>query len=309
VTVDVHRFATRFGIPLTGLQVSSITIGYEDDNYLLASHGRSWVLKVFRSSRSKHEVESLVAAIVLARQLGVRHPRLTEDSEQRGVLVWIDDVGAICMDHVMGRSLFEDDVPLGVDDVDQIVDQIARLRRSPSDRQHPVDPWSFRSLGEFLPELNYVLSKEDRALFDSAMYRFGEVDESSFLVGFVHGDLVPTNILRGDELHLIDFGRCGTRPLIDEIAILVAQSFFPTDGTCPGESVSAFIEALREKSMVTNAEVLALPALVAAVNATYLFGARRLHLAANDPLNDETEYWYDRSRSSLEWALKWTVDS
>ena len=302
---EVVKFAVRFGINLDWLRIDPIDIGYEDHNFVLTRRSEGWVIKVFRADRCQADVLGLVDAIVAARHQGVRHPPLLKDQMTGSNLSRIGQLAAICMERVNGQSLFESNSSLGMDDVEDIVDQLCRLRRVRCVRESHIDPWSFRSHFRFRYETDSVSDPIDQAAIQLSLRRYLTLDESTFARGFVHGDLVPTNILRGEALNLIDFGRCGIRPYVDDIAILIAQSFFSGEPGCRYDVIEQFVGTLRSQSLLSDIEFRALPMIIGAVNATYMLAASQLALASNLPLSGETLYWYERSRNSLEWSRNW----
>lgn len=121
----------------------------------------------------------------------------------------------------------------------------------------------------------------------------------------IHADLVPTNIILGEDglLYIIDLGRADAGSAAQEWAVIVSHTLLADSqgSELPNLARTAIDEYRRLRPDGSDDLEPSLRAYCACVNAAYIVAAHRVR---NEGLhNEENQYWLDRSRHALRWAL------
>lgn len=289
-----------------------VPIGYEDVNVIVEWSGGRSFFKVFAQDRTVAQCGRYVDATRSAIDVGVRHPPLVKplpehQMEPDSFLARLDQhTLAIGMTWIAGPTLYEDRSALSDMEVTDLVEQVALLQRTAVITRARYDRWALQNL-ECELNRHWSILGGDRSDVEETVRRLRRLPELPER-RFVHGDLVPTNLIRGADqrLHVIDFGRCDTRPRSHEAAVVIAQTLLdPLSGELDVAHVRRFVKDLIARNAIDELEVVALPSLVAAVSATYVVGAHATR--ADGATEEENWYWLMRSRTSLasSLALDW----
>ncbi len=302
-----------FGLPRP-VAVHLVTAGYEDRNGVLDFESGSRFLKLFRSDRRAAESERYVSIAMELIRAGVRHPRLLQPvpgyqireglplarCTVDGVWLW-----ACCMEYVPGVTLDLLNRPLSPEQVLDLARQVARIHTLPPTPNPSYDHWSVRNLAEEFRDAR-GLCGGDKAMVVEAVERYlPRLDSLSSEQVFIHSDLVPTNIILGDDglLHIVDLGRADVGSPLQEWAVIVSQTLL-TDTDDP-DALDLTRTAMDEYRNLRPEGIddleLSLTWYCVCVNAAYSVAAYRV--LSEGRHNEENQYWLDRSRRALRRAL------
>jgi Ser/Thr protein kinase RdoA (MazF antagonist) len=292
----------------------TVSIGYEDFNFIASSGAGKIFVKVFSASRDRSACLSYVNVVVEATAAGVQHPRLytvREDSPRRVSgsrhLACVEthprQVYAICMEFLPGASLYDDPKPITLLEGSSLLNQIIALNSLVGNETKSYDHWSTRNLDKEFAAYGHCLGRE-LGMVTAAVERIRGIDQSQLPTSLVHGDLVPTNLIRdgAGSLFVIDFGRVDLRPRIYDFAVVLAQVLADPFTAGSGELIlETVVEKYSALAKLDTDERRALPDLACAVNASIVIGANRVRIEGGD--SEENQYWLSRSAASLDWLL------
>ena len=90
------------------------------------------------------------------------------------------------------------------------------------------DHWAIVNYAKEYKENIHLIKGTEKKLLDKALMLFNTVDFSKLKYGFVHGDIIKTNVLRdrGGRLYFIDFSVSNYLPRIVDIAVTIGDLCF-----------------------------------------------------------------------------------
>ncbi len=212
------------------------------------------------------------------------------------------------MEYIPGVTLDLLDHPLSQAQVLDLATQVALVHTLPPTPNPSYDHWSVRHLAEEFPRAG--LHGDDKVMVVEAVERYlPRLSSSTSDRVLIHADLVPTNIILGEDglLYVIDLGRADAGSAAQEWAIIVSHTLLAdTHGPgLPSLARTAIDEYRRLRPDGTDDLEPSLTAYCVCVNAAYIVAAHRV--LSEGLHNEENQYWLDRSRQALRWALDLSV--
>lgn len=290
------------------IDMQPITTGYEDLNVIVTTATERLVVKVFDRGRSAADCERYIDNIERAIECGVRHPPLRRSSDDGRRLLSFDatcqPMRGCVIDFVAAPSLYERGDVLDTAEQNDLMRQVALLATdssardtSSAERWDQRDPWSALQLHRHLGQDDLPTGPvRDLATTIESSFDLNAI--ARLPVGFVHADLVPTNLIcPGDgTVVVIDFGRAGVLPRIHELAVLAAYTLAFNDVDHGQRDhlghIDHMVDMYEQHHPLTSEEREILPTYIAAVGAACMVTAELERLAGNATL--ENSYWLQR---------------
>lgn len=294
----LHRVCRVYG--LSHLQTHTvITAGYEDCNIILQTTQGKFLAKIFAKTREDFEVTRYVEIIRRAVAAGVRHPRILEMVEG-GNLFEGHGVKLVVLEFVEGKTFYELGRPLTDDELEAVVAEAAKINQIDYSPPYLFDSWAIPNVEKMYEKVREFLSPDDLALADAALARFRGIPLDKLPRAFVHGDLIQTNVLKGDDgnVYVLDFSVANTYPRIQELA-MIASSLLT--GMSLRQKCQKLIEMYSKHNPLTNTELEHLHDYALAASAMELLGGHQ-EKYINGIDNEETGHWISTGREGLKEA-------
>lgn len=138
------------------------------------------------------------------------------------------------------------------------------------------------------------------------MASFSSLDVSTLPYCFVHGDLIKTNILKDikDNIYIIDFAVANYYPRIEELAVLLNDTFFDKDSfDKTKEYYHRVLEQYQKHISLTALEIENLPLFIKVGHAMHVLRANYEKIV-NGNNSRENEYFLMLGRIGLEYSNK-----
>lgn len=205
-----------------------IEIGYEDYNFVLTTNEGKYVVKVFSNERTDEDAINLANRASFAFEHGFSSPEVYKTKNQEILAhVEIDNIRfrLIVMEFIDGKDFYTLDILPNDNELEKIATEIAKLNNLQFNPPFIYDKWAIVNfIEEYEKNIKYV-DEEDRAIIEYAYKLFKNCDFDKLKKGFVHGDIIETNIIRKNNgnLYFIDFSVSNYQPRIVDLAVSICD--------------------------------------------------------------------------------------
>ena len=135
------------------------------------------------------------------------------------------------------------------------------------------------------------MDKEDKFFIDKAFNRFIKCNFKNLIYGFVHGDIIETNVIKNknNKLYFIDFSVSNYQPRIVDLAVTICDLCLDLKNIEESkQKIKIFLNAYEKKSPLTNYEKECLQTFIICHQAiTVLETTREKYLENNTSAENE----------------------
>lgn len=204
-----------------------IKIGYEDYNYILTTSKGKFVVKVFSNLRTDKDCQNLADRGSIPHKHGFSCPKIYETSQGNLLITIVNGVKfrLLVMNYIDGKDFFTLNELPSEEELKIIAQETAKLNLIDYRPEFIYDKWAIVNFEkEYLKNKKY-LSGKYKTLIEQVYNEFKTIDFSRLKYGFVHGDIIETNILRDDKnkLWFVDFSVSNYLPRIVDIAVTICD--------------------------------------------------------------------------------------
>ncbi len=285
-----------------------IEIGYEDYNYVLTTNKGKYVVKVFSDERTDTNAYEFAERASIAYEKSVSCPKIYKTKDDKTLLVL--SLGStkfrlIVMDYINGKNFFLLKELPNYEELKLIANELAKLNSIEYKPNFIYDRWA---IVNFIDEYNKnigLVDKEDKPLIDKAFKAFSSCDFKKLKYGFVHGDIIETNVIRNNKgkLYFIDFSVSNYLPRIVDLAVTICDLCLDLDNIDESKKRAyMFVSAYEEKSPLSQYEKESLRKFIVCHQAiTILETIREKKIEHND--SEENEIFLQKGKQGLRIVL------
>ncbi len=279
-----------------------IKIGYEDFNFILASRNGKFVVKVFNLDRKDSDCVNLAKRAYLAYQKGVICPKIYKCGKDLIYKVTLNNVKyrLLVMDYVNGKNFFTLKTLPSDFELEQIACQMAKLNSIDFRPPFIYDHWAIVNFAKEY-DINIGLITDNKKYLDKALSLFNEIDFSKLKYGFVHGDIIRTNVIKDNKgkLYFIDFSVSNYLPRIVDIAVTIGDLCFDVNDKAETMRKSKlFLSAYENYSKLLPYEKECLPKFLYCHQAISLLQTTRERILENNN-SIENQMFAEESKKAL----------
>ena len=179
-----------------------IEIGYEDYNYVLTTDKGQFVLKVFSNDRTDNNAYELAERASIAYEQGVSCPRIHKTKDDNTLLVLSlsnTEYRLLVMDYINGKDFFSLKELPNEKELENIARELAKLNNIEYKPNFIYDKWAIVNFNQEYEKNINIVDEEDKPLIDKAFNVFKSCDFTKLKYGFVHGDIIETNVIRDEQ--------------------------------------------------------------------------------------------------------------
>jgi Ser/Thr protein kinase RdoA (MazF antagonist) len=278
---------------------SVIGVGYEDCNVIIDTAQGRFMAKMFAKTRKAGEIGRYAKVIEKVVEAGVNHPALVA-APGGGAVYRTGNISLVLMRFVEGKTFYD----LGRIPTDEerqaIIEQAAKINRIGYKPPYLFDSWAIPHIQTMFDKVQRFIDPGDLRLVTEVMRRYKEIPVSELPHTFVHGDIIKTNTIKGDDgkLYIIDFSVANWYPRIQELAVMAANLLHEEGGRNLAERCEQVASEYNRHNPLTAAEHRHLHTYALAGVAMEFMGSHQeKHI--NGDQGEETEYWLNLGREGL----------
>lgn len=278
---------------------SVIGVGYEDCNVIIDTPQNRFMAKMFAKTRKPEEIEHYAATMRHVVEAGVNHPELvhTPDGD---IIYRTGNISLALMRFVEGKTFYElNRIPTD-EERTAIIEQAAKINRIDYKPPYLFDSWAIPHIQAMYDKVRQFIDPADLPLVEEVMRRYQAIPVDELPHAFVHGDIIKTNTIKGDDgkLYVIDFSVANWYPRIQELAVMAANLLHEEGGLSLAECCEQIAEEYDKHNPLTADERRHLHAYALAGVAMEFMGSHQeKHI--NGDHGEETEYWLNLGREGL----------
>ena len=286
-----------------------IEIGYEDYNYILTTTKGKYVVKVFSNERTDDMAFQLAKRATVAFENGVSCPKIFKTENDESLLVLT--IGGVkfrilVMEYIEGKDFYSLKVLPNEIELEKIATQLAKLNNIDYRPNFIYDRWAIVNYKQEYDKNIYLVEDEDKPLVDLALKAFNSCDFTKLKYGFVHGDIIETNVIRNKngEMFFIDFSVSNYLPRIVDLAVTICDLCLDLDNINESKIRSTkFINAYEKVSPLSDYERECLKKFIVCHQAiTIIETTREKKIEKND--SQENEIFLQKGKRGLRIVLE-----
>lgn len=207
---------------------SVVEVGFEDLNIRLTTEQGEYLAKIFSKKRDSDEIIRNVENMEQAVRAGVNHPDLLFYNGKALYTNPASGLKLVIMKFISGKTFYDLSTTPDKNDLALIVAEAVKINAIDYDPPYLFDSWAIPNMHQMFEKTNDHLSDEGRMLVEKAFAYFDVIPFDQLPKCFVHGDLIKTNLIKGDDdkIYVVDFSVANTYPRIQELAVMAANLLF-----------------------------------------------------------------------------------
>lgn len=236
-----------------------IKIGYEDFNFILATNNGKFVVKVFNKDRTDTDCENLAKRASLPYEKGFACPKIYKCESNLIYKTTINDVKyrLLVMEYINGKDFYSlKSLPTDLE-LEQIAYEMVKLNNIEFNPPFIYDQWAIVNYAKEYEKNINLFNENDKKFLDKALMLFNSVDFSKLKYGFVHGDIIKTNVIKdkNGKLYFIDFSVSNFLPRIVDIAVTIGDLCFDIENVDETKRrAQIFLNAYESKAKLSEYE-------------------------------------------------------
>lgn len=285
-----------------------IKIGYEDYNYILTTSKGKFVVKVFSNLRTDKDCQNLADRGSIPHKHGFSCPKIYETSQGNLFATTVNGVKfrLLVMDYIDGKDFFTLDELPSEEKLKIIAQETAKLNLIDYRPEFIYDKWAIVNFEkEYLKNKKY-LSGKYKTLIEQVYNEFKTIDFSRLKYGFVHGDIIETNILRDskNKLWFIDFSVSNYLPRIVDLAVPICDLCLDLDIIeISKQRTQTFLAEYEKVYPLTNYEIEALKIFLKCHQAITIIQTTKEKVEDKN-LSEENLKFLNKAKKGLDLMLK-----
>ena len=200
-----------------------IEIGYEDYNYYLTTSKGKYCVKIFSKIRSEEDIKNYLGRIRAVANSDVSSPKpLLINDDIYLLLDYENNHYGICVfEYINGKNFFELGENPSSEVIKKLARQIALINNLDIKPEFIYDTWAIVNFEKEYSQKREYLSNKYKEEFDQLLIKLKNIDFNKLPMGFVHGDIISTNIMvdNNSKVWIIDFGVSNYLPRIIDLAV------------------------------------------------------------------------------------------
>ena len=286
-----------------------IEIGYEDFNYILTTSKGKFVVKVFSTERTTCDANDLAKRASVAYENGVACPQIYKT--QTDDILFVTSLGGVeyrllVMEYIHGKDFFTLQQLPTENDLELIAIELAKLNNIEYKPNFIYDRWAIVNFEkEYQKNINLVES-EDIPLVDIAYKVFKSCDFSKLSYGFVHGDIIETNVIKSSDkkIFFIDFSVSNYLPKIVDLAVTICDLCLDMDDIeVSKKRATKFIQDYEKISPLSDYDKLCLKKFIVCHQAITILETMREKKVENNQ-TQENEIFLQKGKKGLRIVLQ-----
>lgn len=271
-----------------------ITIGYEDYNYYLTTSKGNYCVKIFSKIRTPEDIKNYLDRIRAVANSEISSPKpLVVDGDISLSLYYENNHYDICVfEYVSGKNYFQIGENPSAEVIRELARQTALINNLDIKPEFIYDTWAIVNFEkEYLQKREY-LSDKYKEEFDQLLIELKNVDFDKLPKGFVHGDIISTNVMLDDNLKvwILDFAVSNYLPRIIDLAVTSCNMCLDEkskDKTY--ENIALLLSEYNKYNKLTEYELEVFGTFYKLANAMHIL--QPTYIIKTDGDSDENQYW------------------
>lgn len=288
-----------------------IKIGYEDFNYILTTTQGKFVVKVFSNFRTEQDCRDLADRATIPNEKGFSSPKIYKVNGNNLFITKLKNriYRLLVMEYINGKDFFSLDILPNLDELKQIAVELAKLNQIQYKPNFIYDRWSIVNFENEYEKNKSILSEDENKQIYDVVKEIKNCDFSKLKYGFVHGDIIVTNIMKDKKgkLYFIDFSVSNYLPRIVDLAVSIGDLCLDLENIEESKNrIKVFLNSYENIGKLDKYEKKCLQIFLKAHQATSILNClREKEIEGND--SEENQEFLYKSRIALDIVSKFDL--
>lgn len=271
-----------------------ITIGYEDYNYYLTTTKGKFCVKIFSNIRTRQDIVNYLERIRAVANSPINAPKpLKINNDIVLELDYENNHYDICVfEYIDGKNYFELSQKASKEIIKELARQTAMINELDIKPDFIYDSWAIINFEEEYKKKREYVSDEYKKEFDKLLIEFKDLDFDKLPKGFVHGDIISTNVMldRSNKVWIIDFAVSNYLPRIIDLAVTSCNMCLDNNSKeNTYENIALLVSEYNKYVPLTEYELSAFSTFYKLANAMHILQTQ--YIIKTDGDSAENQYW------------------
>lgn len=276
-----------------------ITIGYEDYNYILTTFKGKYCVKIFSNLRTKQDINNYLDRIRAVAKSKINAPKpLMIDNDIVLKLDYENNHYDICVfEYIDGKNYFEINKKPEEEIIKQLAKQTAMINQLDVKPDFIYDSWAIINFEKEYKKKREYLSNEYKEEFDKLLIEFKNLDFEKLPKGFVHGDIISTNVIldKNNKIWIIDFAVSNYLPRIIDLAVTSCNMCLDNNSKeNTYKNISVLLKEYDKYSKLNEYELKTFGTFYKLANAMHILETEYIIKTEGD--SEENQYWLNEGK-------------
>ena len=271
-----------------------ITIGYEDYNYYLTTTKGKYCVKIFNNIRTRQDIINYLERIRVVANSQINAPKpLKINNDIVLELDYKKNHYDICVfEYIDGKNYFELNQKASKEIIKELAKQTAMINQLDIKPDFIYDSWAIINFEEEYKNKREYLSDKYKEEFDQLLTKFKCIDLDKLPKGFVHGDIISTNVMLDstNKVWIIDFAVSNYLPRIIDLAVISCNMCLDNSSKeNTYENIALLVSEYNKYTPLSEYELSAFRTFYKLANAMHILQTQ--YIIKTDGDSAENEYW------------------
>jgi len=271
-----------------------ITIGYEDYNYYLTTTKGKYCVKIFNNIRTRQDIVNYLERIRVVANSQINAPKpLKINNDIVLELDYKKNHYDICVfEYIDGKNYFELNQKASKEIIKELAKQTAMINQLDIKPDFIYDSWAIINFEEEYKNKREYLSDKYKEEFDQLLTKFKCIDLDKLPKGFVHGDIISTNVMLDstNKVWIIDFAVSNYLPRIIDLAVISCNMCLDNSSKeNTYENIALLVSEYNKYTPLSEYELSAFRTFYKLANAMHILQTQ--YIIKTDGDSAENEYW------------------
>ncbi len=271
-----------------------ITIGYEDYNYYLTTTKGKYCVKIFNNIRTRQDIVNYLQRIRVVANSQINAPKpLKINNDIVLELDYKKNHYDICVfEYIDGKNYFELNQKASKEIIKELAKQTAMINQLDIKPDFIYDSWAIINFEEEYKNKREYLSDKYKEEFDKLLTKFKCIDLDKLPKGFVHGDIISTNVMLDstNKVWIIDFAVSNYLPRIIDLAVISCNMCLDNSSKeNTYENIALLVSEYNKYTPLSEYELSAFRTFYKLANAMHILQTQ--YITKTDGDSAENKYW------------------
>jgi len=271
-----------------------ITIEYEDYNYYLTTTKGKYCVKIFNNIRTRQDIVNYLERIRVVANSQINAPKpLKINNDIVLELDYKKNHYDICVfEYIDGKNYFELNQKASKEIIKELAKQTAMINQLDIKPDFIYDSWAIINFEEEYKNKREYLSDKYKEEFDQLLTKFKCIDLDKLPKGFVHGDIISTNVMLDstNKVWIIDFAVSNYLPRIIDLAVISCNMCLDNSSKeNTYENIALLVSEYNKYTPLSEYELSAFRTFYKLANAMHILQTQ--YIIKTDGDSAENEYW------------------
>ena len=271
-----------------------ITIGYEDYNYYLTTTKGKYCVKIFNNIRTRQDIVNYLQRIRVVANSQINAPKpLKINNDIVLELDYKKNHYDICVfEYIDGKNYFELNQKASKEIIKELAKQTAMINQLDIKPDFIYDSWAIINFEEEYKNKREYLSDKYKEEFDKLLTKFKCIDLDKLPKGFVHGDIISTNVMLDstNKVWIIDFAVSNYLPRIIDLAVISCNMCLDNSSKeNTYENIALLVSEYNKYTPLSEYELSAFRTFYKLANAMHILQTQ--YIIKTDGDSAENKYW------------------